>query len=116
MQTEKYRHDLEVIRDTAGQIIKDFGMSGIQIEFTGSTENAYRELVEQIQPILKKMYRDNPGNFRALLYRIDISENTLNQLLRDSSSEDFTFHLAHTIIERELIKIVYRKLFSRRDG
>jgi hypothetical protein len=45
-QTEliKYRADLEVVRDTANQVIKDFGLSGVEISFSGFAEKAYTEL------------------------------------------------------------------------
>ncbi|MBK7970619.1 MAG: hypothetical protein IPK08_17750 [Bacteroidetes bacterium] len=30
---ELYRHDLEIVRNTAAQVIKDFGLAGIEIAF-----------------------------------------------------------------------------------
>ena len=37
----------DIIQETAQQIMKDFGMFGIEITFSGNIENAYHELHEQ---------------------------------------------------------------------
>ena len=38
----------DIVRETAAQIMKDFGMFGIEITFSGDVENAYHELHEQL--------------------------------------------------------------------
>ena len=112
MAPEKYRHDLEVVRDTASQVIRDFGMAGITIDFSGNPETAYRELVDQAQPALKKLYRENAGTFMALLYRIDVSEKQFRDLTARATGEIFFTGLAEMIIEREFLKVLTRKLYK----
>ena len=114
LSPEKYRHDLEVVRNTAQQVIKDFGMSGIEIIFSGNPDTAYRELVEQVQPALKNLYKQNAGSFMALLYRIDISEKQFRTLAERVSGEDFYKGLAEMVIEREFLKVLTRKIYSNR--
>lgn len=113
---EKYRHDLEVVRDTAKQVIKDFGMAGIEIHFSGNPETAYDELLEQTLPAIKECYQKNPGAFMALLYRIDVEEKKVKQLSDSFSASGFFAQLATLIIEREFLKVLIRKLFSNKNG
>jgi hypothetical protein len=50
-----------------------------------------------------------------MLYRIDISEKKLNQLLSDNTDKDAGKIIAEMIIERQLQKIKSRQQFSQRD-
>ncbi len=111
---EKYRHDLEVIRDTASQVIRDFGMAGIDVSFSGDPASAYQELLTQAQPALKNLYRENAGTFMALLYRIDVSEKQFRELTARASWEIFFTGLAEMVIEREFLKVLTRKLYKNK--
>lgn len=109
---EKYRHDLEVVRNTASQVMKDFGMSGIEINFSGNPDTAYSELLKQAQPALKNLYKGNPGSFMTLLYRIDIPEKKFREVSSQFNGEDFFNKLAEMVIEREFMKALTRKLLK----
>jgi hypothetical protein len=109
---EKYRHDLEVVRNTATQMIRDFGMFGVEIKFSGQPDSAYHELLSQTEPALAKLYNENKSSFMALLYRIDVSENKVNDLLRIEKKPAFFAKLAEVVVEREFMKVLIRKLFS----
>jgi hypothetical protein len=113
---EKYRHDLEIVRNTALQIIKDFGMAGVEIVFSNNPATAYNELLQQITPALKQLYIDNPGKFMALLYRIDVEEMKVKKLLKNGAGDGFYASLAELIIEREFIKVLIRKLYGTFNG
>ncbi len=113
---DAYRHDLEVVRDTAKQVIKDFGMAGIEINFSGNPKTAYQELVDQTLPALKNLYQKNAGAFMALLYRIDVEEYKVRKLSDTASGTSFFSQLAAMVIEREFMKVLIRKLFSSRNG
>jgi uncharacterized pyridoxamine 5'-phosphate oxidase family protein len=113
---DKYRHDLEIVRNTAKQVIKDFGMAGIEIKFSGNPETAYHELLEQALPALKELYQQNPGSFMALLYRIDVEERKVKQLSETLSGSVFFASLAALVIEREFMKVLIRKLYSSKNG
>lgn len=113
---DKYRHDLEVVRNTATQVIKDFGMAGVEIQFSGNAETAYNELLEQALPALKALYQQNPGSFMALLYRIDVEEFKVKKLSDTFSGNEFFAHLAVLVIEREFMKVLIRKLYSSKNG
>lgn len=111
-QIESYRHDLEIIRNTAQQVIKDFALFGIELVFTGNPENAYEVLKEQLTPIVDDLQKDKPSVFRALLYRIDVDEKKVNQVIRNSSGTYRAELLSNLILEKEFMKTLYRKLFS----
>jgi hypothetical protein len=109
---EKYRHDLEVIRNTAKQVVKDFDLFGIEITFSGNELTAYEELKTQIIPALTNLYKEKYSIFNALLYRIDVDENKLQEVLRDAPKTYHAEELARLILEREFIKTIYKKLYS----
>ena len=113
---EIYRNDLEVIRETAKQVIKDFGMAGIEIHFSGNPGTAYKELVEQALPALKNLYQQNQGAFMALLYRIDVEEHKVKALSENNSGTGFFSGLSAMVIEREFLKVLIRKLYSSNNG
>jgi hypothetical protein len=112
----KYRHDLEVVRNTAEQVIRDFSLMGLEVRFSGNPDSAYSELFEQVAPSLKQLYDRNSSAFMALLYRIDVDERKVD-LLRDKyKGAQFFNELAALVLEREFIKVMYRKLYRHLNG
>lgn len=107
MEIEKYRHDLEVIRNTARQVAKDFEAHGIEITMPVDEFSTYEVLKSQLIPVVEKLIRKNPEQLSQLLYRIDISE-------KQSMAAANSTELAHLILEREFIKVITRKLLSER--
>ena len=112
MNIEKYRHDLEIIRLTSEQVIKDFQIHGHEIKFSGNEMAAYDELKNQIAPLLSELHQHQPSTFQSLLYRIDISEKKFRELLNESSKNNFSEKLAELVIQREFQKVLTRKFFS----
>lgn len=113
---EPYRHDLEVVRDTAEQVIRDFGIWGLEIRFSGNHDTAYGELLSQLIPVLGKMSASDPGAFMALLYRIDVDEQKVRKLGQSINNEEYIVKLSELVLEREFIKVLTRKLFRHRNG
>lgn len=116
LHPEKYRHDLEVIRSTAQQVIKDFGISGIEITFSGNEATAYQELLDQVLPALRQLYKERRDVFMSLLYRIDVEEWKVRQLSENETTANFFIKLTGLVIEREFTKVLIRKLYSSRNG
>ncbi len=110
---EKYRNDLEIIRLTAEQVIKDFEIFGQEIKFSGNELTAYEELKSQLAPLLLKLYQNNSSTFQSLLYRVDISEKNFRELLEQSATGNFSEQLAEAVIQREFQKVLTRKFFSK---
>ena len=113
LSAEKYRRDLEIIRETAAQVNRDFSIYKAEITFSGNEYTAYDELVSQVEPILSAMYKSNRSGFQALLYQVDINEVAFRKLLQAHSGVDFTTKLADMVVQREFQKVLTRKFFSK---
>ncbi len=105
-----YRKQIEIIRDTAAQIIKDFEIAGEEISFSGNAETAYIELKSQIFPIVEKLLQSNFQKFLFLLYKIDVSENAIKKISSENKKK-FAENVCELILERELKKVIIRKFY-----
>lgn len=63
-------------------------------------EHLRRLLVERIVELLNR----NPEKLMSILYRIDVSEQRVNQIMTTSFPTEVPIHLADLIIERQLAK------------
>ena len=115
-----YLNRLDILHDTAQQVIKDFGMTGMEIKFSGNAATAYPELFSQILPLIEKIQKENlPAgqagfqNFYNLMYRIDISELQIKKAVAESKDRSFSEIVTELILQRELIKVVFRKQYSK---
>lgn len=77
-----------------------------------SLEELQQRLAEHINELIKTDFH----KLIALLYRIDVSEPKLKQLLQQQPGKDTGDLIAELIIERQLQKIKSRKQFSQRDN
>lgn len=108
-----YINRLDLIKDTANQVIKDFDMFGLEIKFSGSSYNAYEELFEQIQPYIEKLISTNMHKFMGILYRIDLSEEQIKKAVNENQSESFSVIITDLVIKRELQKVVIRQQYKK---
>lgn len=109
---DKYRFDFEIVRETAAQVVKDFSVAGFEIYFSGNELLAYEELKKQIEPVLQNLFYKDPGQFQNLLYRIDIDEKKLKNLLLDPDTNKVLESLSELILQREFQKILTRRFYS----
>lgn len=107
-----YYKQVEIIRATADQIVKDFEIFGEKIEFSGNADIAYNDLKLQILSIISKLIKDDFQKFVSLLYRIDLNEKKVKGLLKNTSG-NFEEIISEMIIDRELKKVLTRKYFSK---
>ncbi|HBB26303.1 MAG TPA: hypothetical protein DCZ59_08565 [Bacteroidetes bacterium] len=63
-------------------------------------EHIRRLLVERIVELLNR----NPEKLMSILYRIDVSERRVNEIMTKSFPTEVPLHLADLIIERQLAK------------
>lgn len=108
----QYFNKLDLIQDTANQIIKDFDMFGLEIKFSGKAYNAYEELFEQIEPHIKNLIDTNQSKFMGILYRIDLNDEQIKKAVNENNSESFSEIITDLIIKRELQKVVIRKHYK----
>ena len=112
----QYFNRIDLIKDTANQIIKYFDMFGLEIKFSGNAYNAYEELFEQIEPKINQLINTNQSKFMSVLYRIDLSDVQINKAINENSSETFSAIISDLIIKRELQKVVIRKQFNNKNA
>lgn len=102
----------EIVRETAEQIMKDFGMFGIEITFSGNTQGAYEELHEQlIAQISLSMERDY-SRLMSALYQVDITEREIAKAAIELPHYNDLEVLAHQVIFRDLKKVLYRRYYK----
>lgn len=82
-----------------------------QLPDTLSKENLLQTLSEYINFLIQKDFQ----KLVSILYRIDVSENKLKQVLENSNEEAGKI-IATLIIERQEQKIKSRQQFSQRDN
>ena len=111
-----YKNNQLIVDQVALQTQKDFQLYDEKIEFTGNQDTAYEELLDQIKPIIFRMLELDSTRFFSLLYAIDVDEKKVRALLLGDEEVDVAVELTHLILERELLKVATRKLFSQQSN
>lgn len=107
-QTEliRYRNDLEFIRLAARQTEQDFSRMGYQVELE-EFPSGFRVLCDQLAIKLAEICKGD-NRLEAVLYHIDVPEKMLHPM-HACKNPALT---AEVILQRELIKVVIKKLYS----
>ena len=74
-------------------------------------QDAENYLAEKINELIKNDF----DHLVQILYRIDVNEVRLKQVLKDNPNEDAGKIIATLIIEKQLQKMANRQQFSRQD-
>ncbi len=105
----------EIVRETAEQIMKDFGMFGVEITFSGNTSQAYNELhgqlVEQIGLLLERNY----DLLLSVLYQVDITDREIASAELELPEYSHVEIVAHQVIVRDLKKVLLRRYFKSKN-
>ena len=109
---EKYRHDLLIIQETAEQITRDINLDGFNIHFSGNPKTAFPELMNQLLPLVSKIFNTDKVFFQKLLYRVDIPEKEYKKVLSKSDHEGIDEALTALIIRRAFQKVLTRNYFK----
>lgn len=102
----------DIIRETADQIMKDFGMFGIEITFSGKVENAYMELHEQLINQISVYLEKDYSRLMAVLYQVDITEREIAKAALELPHYNDLEVLAHQVIFRDLKKVLFRRYYK----
>jgi len=105
----------DIILETAQQIMKDFGMFGIEISFSGNTKNAYNELLEQLINQISVYLDRDYSRLMAVLYQVDITEQEIAKAHRELPHYNDLEILAHQVIFRDLKKVLYRRYYKTKS-
>lgn len=111
-----YQHQLDLVKLTAEQLTKDFEIFGYEINFSGKNNTAYLELTEQIKPIISQLLNNNSSKLMSLMYKIDLSEAQVRNIMADSNTHEVVSKITHIILERELKKVVIKQYFKNKEN
>lgn len=104
----------DLINKTARQIIKDFAEFGLNIEFSGNTEQCYPELFGQIKVLVDELLNNDYNKFLNMLYRIDIGQGEIALYRDEMKGSPQTDIFTTLIIHRELKKVMTREYFKQK--
>jgi hypothetical protein len=100
----------ELVQHSASQrIAAAFDLAGDELEFVGTFEEMRAMLINRITELLSR----NPEKLMAILYRIDVKEAAVNQIMSTSFPLEVPIHLADLIITRQLEKAQSRADHAR---
>jgi hypothetical protein len=102
----------DIVFETAQQIMKDFGMFGIEITFSGDIDNAYHELHLQLVRHVEHLLSHNSDKLYSVLYQVDISDRGFARTAIDFPQYNHVEVIAHQIIFRDLQKVLTRRYFK----
>ncbi|MBO9199958.1 MULTISPECIES: hypothetical protein [Niastella] len=85
-------------------------------DFNLPVTNDKQQLAEALAEGINQLIQRDFARLLNILYRIDISENTLKQTLEQQADEDAGLLIARLIIERQLQKQQMRAQFKTRDN
>ncbi len=109
---ENFLNREDIIVETANQIMKDFGLFGIEITFSGQVQNAYHELMEQLVVQIETLLFNDRQRLYSILYQVDISDKEISRTARELPDYTQIQVIAHQIIARDLKKVMLRHYFS----
>lgn len=112
---EKYRKDLAIIRETVAQINRDLNLEGKEVVLSGNEHNAFKEIVEQLKPLIRQLYKEDKHYLKSLLYKVDINEKDYRTAVEIEKGEEIPERLAELIIQREFQKSLTRRFFSGKE-
>lgn len=110
---EKYYDKEDVIRQTANQVLKDFALFGIQIDFPENINYAYKELYVQLEEKIEGLLALNNQKLLSLLYQIDIPEKKIQRSASAEPERNLSDVVTELILERELKKVLTRLYFKQ---
>jgi hypothetical protein len=105
----------EIVRDTAGQIMKDFGMFGVEITFSGDVNNAYDELHRQLAEQITGLIHKNYDKLLSALYQVDITDREIYKAEQELPHYSHVEIIAHQVIVRDLKKVLLRRYFKAKQ-
>jgi hypothetical protein len=104
--------EAEIVQETAEQIMKDFGMFGVEITFSGDTSQAYNELHHQLIDQISLLLERNYELLLSVLYQVDITDREIAKATRELPHYNQVEIIAHQVIVRDLKKVLLRRYFK----
>ena len=109
---EPFKAKEEVISQTVQQIIKDFAMFGMDVEFPMDMEMVYVNIFKQLEGHIAELLSRNVQKLMALLYQIDIPEKNILESWESHPEYTHAQVIAELVIYRELRKVIFRNYYK----
>ena len=106
----------DIVQETAEQIMKDFGMFGVEITFSGDTSRAYDELHQQLISQITLLIERNYDLLLSVLYQVDITEREIARAELELPHYNNVEIIAHQVIVRDLKKVLLRRYFKAKGS
>ncbi|HEY4785334.1 MAG TPA: hypothetical protein VIH57_04770 [Bacteroidales bacterium] len=103
---------IDIVGETVAQIMKDFGMFGVTITFSGNTDVAYHELHSQLTEQVGVLLERDYGRLLSILYQVDITDKDIVRTAAELPHYNHVEIVAHQIIVRDLKKVLTRHYFK----
>ena len=105
----------DIVQQTAQQIMKDFGMFGVEIRFSGNIDEAYHELHSQLIDQITMLVERNYDLLVSVLYQVDITDREIARAEAELPHYSHIEIIAHQVIVRDLKKVLLRRYFKMKD-
>jgi hypothetical protein len=103
-QVDKYAEVWERLIEQLNKDLALVGLSDIELQ----TKITPKELWNGLQTIFSELMHQKTSRFIHLLYRIDIHEKEIQDLMRH---DDFLERLVYRVVERSFQKIYWRSVY-----
>jgi len=110
---KKYRNNKEIIELTVHQIVKDFALFGLEINFSLDIEYSWKEIFTELEKQIRYLLEINSAKILSLLYQIDIPENKIFEKAEQEKHRVLSEVVSEMIMERELKKALTRLYFKK---
>jgi len=107
-----FLNSADIVLETAAQIMKDFGLFGVSITFSGDTTQAYAELHEQLVSQVTILLDRDYSRLLSILYQVDITDKEIAKTEQELPDYNHVEVIAHQIIVRDLKKVILRHYFK----
>jgi hypothetical protein len=101
--------------ETAQQIMKDFGLFGIEITFSAPVDEAYQELHSQLVYQIERLYVNDYSRLLSVLYQVDITDKQIARSAEELPQYSAVEVIAHEVIVRDLKKVLLRRYFKNQQ-
>ena len=105
----KYSDNQEILSLLILQLVKDFESSSISLKLQAHASSTL--IKDQVYEALLKDVRSSKSKIHQLLYRIDVSESSIGKIRDQNDLNNFIKSLTDIVIERELKKVIIRKIY-----
>jgi len=109
---KEYRNDKEIIELTVQQIVKDFYLFGLEINFPEGIDYLWNEIFAELEKQIRYLLEINSAKILSLLYQIDIAEDKIIEKAEQQKHRVLSEVVSEMIMERELKKVLTRLYFK----